>query len=369
MKAPEIENLEELASPALLVSEERVRTNIRRAVDAARSAEWLRPHIKTHKSPAVLGLQREAGIRKFKCATLSEAEMAARAGAEDLLVALQPVGPAVGRLLRLVKEYRGTKFRTIGDDGGAVRVLGDVFASEGEEIDVLLDIDCGMGRTGVRTLEGGLAVYRLLRDVAGIRPGGLHFYDGHVVDEDVCVRESEYGKAMERVALFREAIKALGDPLGRMVGGGSPTFAMHAGEAGVECSPGTFVFWDAGYGKGYPELPFVPAAWLLTRVVSRPGARRACLDLGHKAVAAERGLEQRVLFPELGEVDVISQSEEHLVLEGKGVVGLEVGTALLGVPWHICPTVALYEKLGVVRGALVESVWEVAGRDQQLFRG
>ncbi|MEM7147751.1 MAG: alanine racemase [Verrucomicrobiota bacterium] len=360
MLEPEIVNLDEVPSPALLVEEEVVRANIGRAVEMADGVEWMRPHIKTHKSVDVLGLQREAGIEKFKCATMAEAELAARAGAEDVLVAMQPVGPAVGRLLGLVKAYPDTRFRTIGDDAGAMRALGALFAEGGEEVDVLLDIDCGMGRTGVESVEAGALLYGLLGELEGLRAGGFHFYDGHVTAADESMREEAFRMVMGRVREFERVVEG---EVPLLVGGGSPTFAMHAREAGVECSPGTFVFWDAGYGELYPELPFEPAAWLLSRVVSRPGVGRVCLDLGHKAVAAERELERRVVFPGLSGVRAVLQSEEHLVMECEEAEELGVGREIFGVPWHICPTVALYGVMRVVRGGRVVGEWRVEGRD------
>src|SRR5580692_10693814 len=106
----EIDNIDELDTPALVVYPERVRLNIARAVAMVGNAARLRPHVKTHKSPAVTRLMLEAGIRRFKCATIAEAEMLAVAGAPDVLLAYQPVGPKVGRLLQLIRQYPSTTF-------------------------------------------------------------------------------------------------------------------------------------------------------------------------------------------------------------------------------------------------------------------
>src|SRR5207302_169959 len=69
--------------------------------------------------------------------------------------------------------------------------------------------------------------------------------------------------------------------------GGTPTFPIHARRADLECSPGTCVFWDASSASKLPDLSFLPAALVLTRVISKPAPDRLCLDLGHKALASE----------------------------------------------------------------------------------
>ena len=115
-----------------------------------------------------------------------------------------------------------------------------------------------------------------------------------------------------------------------IVAGGSPTFPIHARRAVVlnepasvgppasasfQCSPGTFVYWDKGYGDQFPDQPFVPAALVVTRVISLRGDTRLCLDLGHKSIAPENELIRRVFFLNGPELIPVSQSEEHLVVE------------------------------------------------------
>src|SRR2546423_1439411 len=98
-----LSNEAEIPSPALLVYVERAEENIRRMIALAGGSARLRPHIKTHKMPALIERQLRAGISKFKCATIAEAEMTARAGAADVLLAMQPVGPNIDRLIKLIR--------------------------------------------------------------------------------------------------------------------------------------------------------------------------------------------------------------------------------------------------------------------------
>jgi D-serine deaminase-like pyridoxal phosphate-dependent protein len=130
-------------------------------------------------------------------------------------------------------------------------------------------------------------------------------------------------------------------------------------------SPGTTVLWDAGYAKKLPDLAFLPAAVLLARVVSKPGPGRLCLDLGHKAVGSEMP-PPRVLFLNLPDAIPVIHSEEHLVVETPAAGEVALGACVYGVPWHICPTVALHEEAFVVRDGGVSGVWRVTARARRL---
>src|SRR5204863_27232 len=114
-------------------------------------------------------------------------------------------------------------------------------------------------------------LYRLIASSPGMKPGGLHAYDGHIVESDLAKRTAACEAAFAPVEAFRRELIATGLPVPRLVTSGSPTFPIHARHPDVECSPGTCVFWDAGYGKKFPDLAFQPAAALLTRVISKPG--------------------------------------------------------------------------------------------------
>jgi D-serine deaminase-like pyridoxal phosphate-dependent protein len=347
----------ELLSPSLLIYPERTRENVRRMVAIAGDVERLRPHIKTHKMPEVLRIQMEQGITKFKCATIAEAEMAADCGAPDVLLAYQPVGPNVHRLIQLVKTFPGTNFSTIVDDAESIRAFAKALGEAHQTLETLLDIDCGQHRTGVSLGPKAVELYSLLASLPGLKPGGLHAYDGHIHDSDLAVRTRNCEEA------FAPVDAGLSVP--RVVAGGTPTFAMHAKRGDVECSPGTCVFWDAGYAKNLPDLDFLPAAILLTRVVSKPTPNRLCLDLGHKAVASEMP-HPRVVFLNLPDAKAVAHNEEHLVVETGQADAFKVGDCLYGVPWHICPTVALHSEAVVVENGKATDRWEITARARRL---
>ena len=151
----------------------------------------------------------------------------------------------------------------------------------------------------------------------------------------------------------------------RLVIGGTPTFPIHAelDVPGVECSPGTIMLQDHGYSERYPDLPFTPAALLLTRVISRPRPGRLCLDLGHKAVAADPA-GPRVRLLDIDDARPVMHSEEHLVIETAHADEFPIGTPLLAMPTHICPTVALHRRADVIEDGELVARWEVTARDR-----
>jgi D-serine deaminase-like pyridoxal phosphate-dependent protein len=251
------------------------------------------------------------------------------------------------------------------DDAEALQALAASALAAGLEIEVLLDIDCGQHRCGVEPGPGAIALYRQLTVTPGVRPGGLHVYDGHIHDADPAVRAANCERAFAPAADLRRELIAAGWPVPRVVAGGTPTFPIHARRPDVECSPGTCVFWDAGYGTKLPDMEFLPAALLLTRVISKPGGSRLCLDLGHKAVASEMP-HPRVVFPQLPDARAVTHSEEHLVVETARAAEFHVGDALYGIPWHVCPTVALHGSAVVVRGGRAGERWRVTARERIL---
>jgi len=354
-----VENLEEVPSPALLVYPERIRENIRRMIEIAGGASRLRPHIKTHKMAEVVRMQLKEGISKYKCATIAEAEMAAGAGAKDILLAYPIIGPNMARLLALVQAFPMTAFSCVADDESAIQSLSNVFADSERKLEVLLDLDCGPHRTGIPPGENAKRLYGRIATAPGLRPGGLHVYDGHIHESDLAKRTELCAASFSPIDLFCRELVSAGLAVPRVVAGGTPTFPIHARNSSFECSPGTCVLWDFGYATNFSDLNFLIAALVLTRVVSKPGANLLCVDLGHKGIAAENP-PPRVEFLNLRGAKPISHSEEHLVIEVTEPGRYSVGDCLFGAPRHICPTVALYSEATVVSHGIAAEHWRIA---------
>jgi D-threonine aldolase len=367
----EIENIDQLDTPALVVYPERVRENIRLAIEMTGSPDRLRPHVKTHKSPAVTRLMLEAGIRRFKCATIAEAEMLAGEGAPDVLLAYQPIGPKAARLATLIRTFPATSFSCLIDNIHAAEAMAQVFAATGLDVPVSLDINVGMDRTGIAPGPAALDLYRAAQRMGGITPVGLHAYDGHIRDADPALRKQKCDEAFAGVLGLQAVIAELaaGDRVAgvTIIAGGSPTFPIHASRPPhIQCSPGTFVYWDKGYGDQFPDQPFSSAALVVARVISLRSGTRLCLDLGHKSVAAENDITHRVFFLNGPELRAVGQSEEHLVVEAPEGHSYGIGDIFYGVPFHVCPTVALYERAMTIEAGRLTGDWATTARDRRL---
>jgi D-serine deaminase-like pyridoxal phosphate-dependent protein len=338
------EGVEDIASPALLIFFEALEQNLDRMVAIAGDPARLRPHVKTHKMRHIVRRLMARGVHKFKCATMVEARMLAETGAADILLAHFPVGPVAKQWCALANEFPEVRFHILVDCSETLDWTRIAVANQPGPAPpgVFLDIDNGMHRTGI---EPGPSAANLAVEISrtpGVAFSGLHVYDGHLRDPDPIERRRSIDTTFLPVQAMWDDLRRRGVEVPTVVAGGTPSFASHADRAGVECSPGTTTLWDVSSETQFGEMGFVHAAALLTRVVSRPGPNRVCVDLGHKAVASEMP-HPRVLFPSLGDVAFIGHSEEHLVFETQHAASLPPGTALLALPWHICPTVALYD--------------------------
>ena len=359
-----INNIDAIDSPALVVYPGRVRENIAKAIQMVGDVSKLRPHVKTNKMTEVCQLMMDAGITKFKCATIAEAEMLAQIGAPDVLLAYQPVGPKMERLVKLIQAYPNTRFSCLIDSKEIAAQLSGLCKQKGISLPVFIDVNNGMNRTGIAPQQV-MDLLREIKDYQGIKIAGLHGYDGHIRDSDIAVRQAKSDEAFKGIeTLWQQAAQLLHEPL-KVVMGGTPTFPTHAHRAGVECSPGTFVFWDWGYKHILPDEPFEYAALLISRIISVIDEHTICTDLGHKSVAAENPL-PRVHFLNAPDVIPVNQSEEHLVLQVPEGNEYKAGDVLYGVPVHICPTVALYDKAYVIEDNNMTDDWKVIGRNRSI---
>jgi D-threonine aldolase len=360
----ELAHSEILDTPSLLVYPARVKQNIQYLLEMAGSAYSVRPHVKTNKMREVGQLLLDAGITKFKCATIAEAEMMALVHAADILLAHQPTLPKAKRLLQLIEHYPRTKFSALVDNLFSATMLSAVFSSVGKIVELYIDLNVGMNRSGI-VPEKSFDLYKACKALPNIKIIGLHLYDGHLRDTDLEQRKTRSNAAFEPVEALAKSIFEYDKTIMKMVAGGSPSFPTHTHRKGVEFSPGTFVFWDWGYKHIVPDEPFEYAALVATRIVSIIDEKTICTDLGHKSVAAENPL-PRVHFLNAHEVTPISQSEEHLVVKVPDTSIYQVGDLWYGVPVHICPTVALYAEAQIIEEHQIIAQWQVIARNRKI---
>lgn len=356
--------LPELQTPAAVVDVDRMDANIRRVADYAREHRLaLRPHAKTHKSPRVAREQLTQGAAGLTCATAREAE-ALQAVCDDLLVAYPPVDP--GRADRLA-ALEAERVIVALDSREAVGVMSKAAHRAGRTIGVYVEMDLGMRRVGVATVEEAIAIAREAAAAPALEFAGLAFYPGHVrqsMDEqDAALRDLS-----DRVGAAVEAFRAAGLEPPVVSGGSTPTlWRSHEVPGVTEIRPGTYVYNDrttAAVGAcAWDDCAFT----VLATVVSTAVAGQAVIDAGVKALGREpiRGTADEGFAALLDRPDVIvtRMSEEHGVLDlSRTDWKPRVGERVRVVPNHVCVAVHLFDEVvGIREGSVVER-WPIEAR-------
>lgn len=354
-----------IESPGLIVFPEIVKSNINLAIEMVDgNVARLRPHIKTHKTQEVNELLMEAGIFKFKCATIAEAELLAISSVKDVLLSIQPTGTSLDRFIKLVLHYQNCQFSCLIDDYLAAKKVNDLAIKHKLYIHIFIDLNVGMNRTGIIPNEAFILIEKIKNNLNNLVIKGLHAYDGHIRDFDLITRIDH---VQHDFIDFYELIDKIDkDSEYELVVGGTPSFLVHRTNNRFVCSPGTFVFFDIGYSNLYPENTFNMAVQIISRVISKPTSSTICIDLGHKSVAAENPIENRVRFLDFPHWSLKSQSEEHGIIEVNDHSNIEIGQIIRMYPYHICPTVALHQNLQVIEDDKLKGEWIVRARNRKI---
>ena len=359
--------LDELATPFLYVDLERMTTNIDMMAAAARDlGVRLRPHAKTHKVPEIARLQIAAGAAGITVSKVSEAEVFADAGFDDLFLAYEIVAPP--QLQRLVRLAGSAQVRCAVDSREGAEALSRAATDAGIELQVMLEIDLGIGRTGV---PAGAAARELAQRIAALpslKLIGVYGFRGfRAFSEGAATRET-WGRAEgEALVSAADGLRAVGLPIVEVSAGSTPT-ALPAGSVrGVtEIRPGQYLFGCANVvAQGAMRADEV-ALFARATVISRPADDRAVVDAGSKTLSADgpwepgRGLGYLASDPT---TRVVSLWEEHGVLGlGENARSLRVGDRVSIVPNHVCSAVNLHDRLVGVHDDRIEVVWKIAAR-------
>ena len=365
--------VERFQSPALVIDLDRVRENLRRVVGVlGGDPDRWRPHIKTSKIPEVLAEFLRLGVVQFKCATTREAlhllEVAERNGSPqvDLLVAYPHVGPALERFGVLAARFPRARLSILCEDP-------EIAARIPEALGIFVDMNPGMNRTGI-PLESFDDAVEIARSV-GERFRGVHFYEGHVHTGSFAERAHRTTSLYQRLATWIDRFRSAGFPVAELITSGTPTFTHAAASeplASLEAtlhrvSPGTVVYHDARSAE-LEELDLLPAATILTRVVSRPTGEIFTTDAGSKSIAAEAGSPCAVVVGQRS-YHALEPSEEHLPFRCDTGPLPARGAPLWLVPRHVCPTVNLAEEAILLEGGRVHSIVPVRSRAHELLPG
>jgi len=361
----EIDKIEKVDSPSLIVYGSRAKENIKKLIAmVGGNVDQLRPHVKTNKIAEVCKMMMEEGIKNYKCATIAEAEMLGILTTPNVLIAHQLMGPKLDRLVSLVTTFPATKFACLVDNIDTATSISKIFSENGLTINAYIDVNIGMNRSGIVT-DKAIALFSACATLTNIKIIGLHCYDGHIRETDIAIRNAQADTVFENADQLRKKIESLTNASLEVIVAGSCSFSAHIKRKDIQLSPGTFVFWDWGYKNLFPDLPFDFAALVVTRIISIIDEHTVCTDLGHKAVAAENPM-PRVHFLNAPNAEPVGQSEEHLVVKVKDSSIYKVGDVWYGVPMHVCPTVALYDTAIVVNNNKVVDQWEVIARRRKI---
>jgi D-serine deaminase-like pyridoxal phosphate-dependent protein len=358
-----IKNVDEIPSPALVVYRDVVSQNIQTMSGLLDGFDRLRPHIKTHKMSQVAKMEMLAGITKFKCATPKEAALLAGVGATDVMIAYPPIGPQISRVVGLKQTYPDVTFRVVGDDEPSIRQLSIACTKADVSIGVLIDVNTGMDRTGAPPGDPCVALAKLIDSLEGLTFDGLHAYDGHV-GGDGPPRKIKARESVQLAVDTRKQIEEADIDVPLVVSSGSKGFDAAEQVDGVtEVSPGTWIFWDSGYGESL-AFPFKWAALIVSRVISTPADDLITLDAGNKAINPD------VIAPHFralnleGELEFLVRNEEHqLIRLEPGVRRPDVGDVVYLIPKHVCTSVNLYDEAHVIDSdGMWSETWSIDAR-------
>ncbi len=348
-----------LPTPAPLVDLPVLERNIATMADFFRDRPaTLRPHAKTHRAPAVARLQIAAGSHGVTCAKVGMAEAMVDGGIADVFIANQIVAP--GAIARLCALARRATVSVIADDARNVADLGAAALAHGVTLTVLVEVDGGMGRCGTLPGKPTTDLALTIARTPGLTFGGVHVYEGHVVQHpDPAVRRAGTEQMLERALEAGDQIQQAGLAVERFTCGGTGTYAISGDYPGVtEHQSGSYAYMDPGYQQKLPE--FGLAFSLLCTVVSRPTPEKVITDGGLQSLHSD-GKPAMQGHPEL---TFRSLSEEHgtfVAPEGQRA-DLAVGQTVAIHPGHCCAAANLHDQVYAVRDGVVEAVWRVTAR-------
>lgn len=282
---------------------------------------------------------------------------------KDVLIAYPIVGFQIDEFIAITKEYPNTIFQCTVDSTDAAYFIDAKAKEYNLKILVFIDVDLGMGRTGVK-INCVSDLYDELNDFSNIKVVGFHGYDGHIRDVDFEIRQRNIQEYFDELLPILKKLEQDNNRKFIYVFGGSNTFPFYAQIPFIECSPGTFVLWDWGYHLSLPEQKFQIASLVFAHVISKPGINKICINLGYKAIASENPLDQRFLFLEHENWVPLFQSEEHLVIlvPDNEWENINISDPIYVIPFHICPTVAWYPYFQVIEKGVPISTFQIAPR-------
>ncbi len=347
-------NVNELTTPAIVADEKIIAHNIDFMANYFKdSACKLRPHFKSHKCVTLAKKQLEhENTIGITCAKLSEAEQLVWGGIDDVLIANQIIG--MDKALRLAELNKKAKVRVAVDSVIGIEQLDKAAQQIGVSIGVLVEVDIGMNRGGVKPGQETMDMVEIIASKKGLTFDGLQSYEGHIVVlEDYDERKRLVTQDMQPLLETKRMLKEKGYS-DLISAGGTGSYDITGKIEGIdELQVGSYILMDSAYKKIRPE--FLIARYILTSVISKR-ENTITTDVGLKGMGNEYGIPELVGYPKAENLYV---SEEHTVFQN---VDVNIGDKLRMIPPHGCTTNNLYPYMWITRDDIIVDVWPIEGR-------
>ncbi len=362
-------NILELDTPALILDKTLMEANARLMMEKAQ--RWgvkLRPHTKTHRTPAVAKIQVAGGASGITVAKVGEAEVMAAAGLDDIFIANEIYGEA--KFLRLRDLHRRIRVAVGVDNREQVEALGRHFAAEARPLEVLIEVETGEDRSGVLNPEEGLRLAGLIVATPGLKLRGLFTHEGHTYgapDPAECVRRMT--KSQQDILAVAGLLRDNGIAVEEISIGATPSLLHGEVLPGVtEIRPGTYIYMDAAQGHAIGDYSRCALSVLVT-VVSKPTPERIVVDAGGKALTSFTRAAGICYTPGyglvkgFGDLRIQKVYDEHgVILSREAHVRLNIGDKIEIIPNHACPTCNLYDRVYVIEAGVVTAEWPILCR-------
>lgn len=344
----------ELDTPALLISKETMEENLRKMQCYADSHKvGLRPHTKTHKTPALALLQEKYGCRGITVAKVGEAEEMAAAGLKDIFIANEIAGLKKYRRIQKLAQTIDISFGL--DSIAQAKMVEEAFGDQEKPAEVLIEIEVGENRSGMVEEEEFGKLLTFLKDCKHIHLRGVFSHDGDSYSAptvEVCLEKSI--KAQERTLFFARAAREMGFDISVVSIGSTPSLSNESDilEGVTEIRPGTYIFMDASQANAVNGgNRSCCAATILSTVISRPTKERVILDVGAKGLTMQSRSQGICAVEGLGSIleypltHISLMYDEHAIIYDRAFRdAVKVGDKVRIIPVHICPVVNLYDR-------------------------
>jgi D-serine deaminase-like pyridoxal phosphate-dependent protein len=344
-------HIAELETPVPVVDIDCMEANIARLqvyLDEHKIAN--RPHVKTHKIPAIAKMQMDAGAVGITCQKVSEAEVFADAGFNDIFLPYNIIGES--KLKRLMALASRINLSVTADSGFTVRGLSDAAQLASLTLTVLVECDTGGARCGVQSPQEAAELARLIGGLPNLHFGGLMTYPSNETLDDF-------------VRTTRSLLEVDKLPIDRVSGGGTPTmWEAHTHPELTEHRAGIYVYGDRLTLRSGAVTLDTCALRILTTVVSRPTHDRGILDAGSKTFSSDlHGLEGYGYICEYPEARIYALTEEHGHVDFSACSRQpEIGERVSVIPNHCCTVTNLFDEFIGARNDQVEVTWQIEAR-------